>query len=148
MATSTSRALVDWTDDSLVQSSPNFHHIRRISALLSPDELSSEIRSHEEAGTPLIIEDWNKHADWNTELFSIPSFIGEDGESETCFLLMVLTETNWLLVIDVRNVQTSTDVKMTVRELVGHYESISENGQMNGTYSNLKGLLFSCLLHF
>ncbi|KIJ41251.1 hypothetical protein M422DRAFT_104583, partial [Sphaerobolus stellatus SS14] len=69
---------------------------------------------HEESGLPLVIEGWSERADWDPELFSLEGFIGNDEE-----------------ITDVRNMRTSMDVEMPLRELVEHYETTLATGSSN-----------------
>ena len=61
-----------WTLDGLISRAENFYNVPRVSSdCLS---LLENIRSHEESGVPLVIENIHRQKDWQPELFHVDKF--------------------------------------------------------------------------
>jgi hypothetical protein len=55
--------------------------VDRVSATLAEEELDVIIREHEESGTPLVVEDWQKLPSWQgKDLFSLEWLQNKFGE--------------------------------------------------------------------
>ncbi len=61
-----------WSLESLVQTSPNFCKVNRVSA--SVEDIFSVLRDYELRGVPLVIEDFHKHERWPSEMFTLENF--------------------------------------------------------------------------
>jgi hypothetical protein len=61
-----------WSLESLVQTSPNFRKVDRVSA--NVEDIFSVLRNYELRGVPLVIEDFHKHESWPSEMFTLENF--------------------------------------------------------------------------
>lgn len=64
----------DWNLSGLIQSSPNFRQVPRVSASHSVAQVQAAIDEFEHTGEPLIIEGLHKHPGWRRDLFDIEWF--------------------------------------------------------------------------
>ncbi|KDQ61023.1 hypothetical protein JAAARDRAFT_125315, partial [Jaapia argillacea MUCL 33604] len=93
----------DWSLDKLLSNSC-FHQVRRVSAILSPAELQSEIAKVDEDGLPLIIEGCHLLSKWPTEMFKVDWLLKNVSEKAP--------------EIATRNVHNSTDSKCPLPEFI------------------------------
>jgi hypothetical protein len=137
----------DWTVESLVTSSSNFIQVPRVSASLSPTVLLTKVLEHEKTGVPLIIDGWHKRPDWDNELFSMEGFVSDRTQSKsyrlrtsssiTVTLYNTADHLTAIVVVDVRDIRTSMDIKMPLGELAHHYEALMKINQYKGMSSLL-----------
>ncbi|KAJ3568645.1 hypothetical protein NP233_g5586 [Leucocoprinus birnbaumii] len=98
-----------WTLDDLLQKGERFHPVPRSS--FGSDDLESQIKRHEESGTPFVIEGWHKHSSWSKKAFSVDFCLQYfKGKKEK---------------INVRNVHTRQDKSMLFSEFVQRSRSVS-----------------------
>ena len=69
----------DWTFDKILARGIRFRKVSRVSALDTQAMLRA-IDSHERNGSPLIIEDWHKHPEWNSDLFGMEWLLRNKGK--------------------------------------------------------------------
>ncbi|KDQ17966.1 hypothetical protein BOTBODRAFT_545322 [Botryobasidium botryosum FD-172 SS1] len=92
-----------WVLEELVQSSPNFCHVERISALDPSGIIGDKVLENETSGLPLIIQDWHRTKEWDSHMWSL-DWLLEHFDAEK--------------LITARNVRARVDYEMTLPDLV------------------------------
>ncbi|KAF9013994.1 hypothetical protein BDQ17DRAFT_1231000 [Cyathus striatus] len=88
-----------WSLEDLLRRSPNFREVPRVPQY--SHRLADTIKEHEAAGTPLIIEKWEKHQNWEKASFTVEHF-AENTDN----------------IITVRNVHDWTDKSIPLTEFI------------------------------
>ncbi|EIW85075.1 hypothetical protein CONPUDRAFT_47026 [Coniophora puteana RWD-64-598 SS2] len=121
-ATRTTR---DWTLDKLLEMSTNFRRIRRIHARCA--DLKEITEKHESEGVPLIIEGYQTHPHWPSDVFSPEGFI-ENGNP----------------VVNVRNVHNRADGYLRKAELIQKLRNTPRFTVADGNHERFYGKDIEC----
>ena len=124
-----------WSLESLVQTSPNFRKVDRVSA--SVEDIYSVLRDYELRGVPLVIEDFHKHERWPSEMFTLENFAKNSESTGTSLssswkLLFLTRHIITTQDINVRNVHTWADRVIKLTDFVSRSRSISQFAEDDG----------------
>jgi len=124
-----------WSLESLVQTSPNFRKVDRVSA--SVEDIFSVLKDYELRGVPLVIEDFHKHERWPSEMFTLENFAKNSESTGTSLssswkLLFLTRHIITIQDINVRNVHTWADKVINLTDFVSKSRSISQFAEDDG----------------
>ncbi len=108
-----------WNISELCRNNPNFHEVRRVKASVVPEGLSRIMDEYENVGKPLIIEGWDEHPCWESDLLNLDWLLAEVKDKGAHALLdLNQPRRPHAAEMHVRNVHDRRDYSMTLPAFV------------------------------